>query len=49
MNTIVYEKPEAIRYSLGRLLGDGLLVVEGDKHRQQVCNGPLMFLHSRLT
>ena len=51
----VYEKPEASRYGLGRLLGDGksfgqlakvgilndfriigLLVAEGDKHRQQV-------------
>lgn len=54
MNSNVYEKPEASRYGLGQLLGDGkrslgnwlskfndyriigLLVAEGDKHRQQV-------------
>jgi len=36
MNTSIYEKPEGARYSLRQILGNGLLVVEGDKHRQQV-------------
>ena len=36
MNTAVYEKPEASRWSLSRIVGPGLLVVEGDKHKQQV-------------
>ncbi|KAF8352245.1 cytochrome P450 [Amanita rubescens] len=35
MNSSLYEKPEIARYALTRLLGDGLLVAEGDKHRQQ--------------
>jgi len=37
MNSYIYQKPEAARYNLSRLLGTGVLVVEGDKHRQQVC------------
>ena len=36
MNSYIYQKPEAIRYSLGRILGDGILIVEEDKHKQQV-------------
>ncbi|KAF5386913.1 hypothetical protein D9615_002005 [Tricholomella constricta] len=35
MNTSVYQKPEAARYNLSRILGSGVLVVEGDKHKQQ--------------
>jgi len=35
MDSNLYQKPELVRYALGRLLGDGLLVAEGDKHRQQ--------------
>ncbi|KAJ6586473.1 cytochrome P450 [Mycena vulgaris] len=34
-NTHVYQKSEPVRYSLGRVLGKGLLVVEGDVHKQQ--------------
>ena len=32
----VYHKPEDARFSLARVLGDGVLVTEGEKHRQQV-------------
>ncbi|KAJ3514175.1 hypothetical protein NLJ89_g2525 [Agrocybe chaxingu] len=35
MNSMIYQKPEAARYNLSRILGNGVLVVEGDKHRQQ--------------
>ena len=46
MNTAIYERPEGMRYSIGRLVGNGLLVVEGDKHKQQVCNTPLTILYT---
>jgi hypothetical protein len=36
MNCYIYQKPEGVRYSLGRILGDGVLIVEEDKHKQQV-------------
>ena len=36
MNDYVYEKPESARYNLSQILGSGVLVVEGDKHKQQV-------------
>ncbi|KAG6820052.1 hypothetical protein H0H93_006067 [Arthromyces matolae] len=35
MNTQIYEKAPAARYNLGRLLGNGVLVVEGEKHKHQ--------------
>ncbi|KAF8061719.1 cytochrome P450 [Lyophyllum atratum] len=35
MKTDIYQKPEAARYNLGRVVGPGVLVVEGDKHKQQ--------------
>ncbi|TFK34906.1 cytochrome P450 [Crucibulum laeve] len=35
MNSYYYQKPEAARYNLGRILGTGVLVVEEDKHKQQ--------------
>ncbi|KAG6909596.1 hypothetical protein DXG01_016635 [Tephrocybe rancida] len=35
MNTNIYQRPKASRYTLGRIVGEGVLVVEGDKHRQQ--------------
>ncbi|PFH52487.1 hypothetical protein AMATHDRAFT_74271 [Amanita thiersii Skay4041] len=35
MSTHIYQKPEAARYNLTRLLGAGLLVTEGEKHKQQ--------------
>ncbi|RDB19459.1 hypothetical protein Hypma_013686 [Hypsizygus marmoreus] len=35
MNSNDYQKPEAARYNLSRILGAGVLVVEGDKHKQQ--------------
>ncbi|KAH9483603.1 Cytochrome P450 monooxygenase 205 [Psilocybe cubensis] len=35
MNNNIYQKPESVRYNLGRILGNGVLVVEGDKHKQQ--------------
>ncbi|KAL1746495.1 cytochrome P450 [Schizophyllum fasciatum] len=31
----VYYKPEEVRFALTRILGDGVLVTEGEKHRQQ--------------
>ncbi|KAI5899118.1 cytochrome P450 [Schizophyllum commune H4-8] len=31
----VYHKPEEARFGLARVLGDGVLVTEGEKHRQQ--------------
>lgn len=31
-----YQKPEFVRWSLARVVGHGLIVVEGEKHRQQV-------------
>ena len=36
MNDYIYEKPEPARYNLSQILGSGILVVEGDKHKQQV-------------
>jgi len=39
-NTDLYRKPEAVSYSLSRLVGDGVLVVEGEKHRRQVRSFP---------
>ncbi|CAA7271444.1 unnamed protein product [Cyclocybe aegerita] len=35
MNSMIYQKPEPARYHLSWLLGNGILVVEGEKHRQQ--------------
>ena len=35
MNTNIYQKPEPARFSLEELLGPGVLVVEGEKHKQQ--------------
>ncbi|KNZ77019.1 Secologanin synthase [Termitomyces sp. J132] len=35
MTTSVYQKPEAARHNLSRILGEGVLVVEGEKHKQQ--------------
>ncbi|KAG6854181.1 hypothetical protein C0991_009833 [Blastosporella zonata] len=35
MNTNIYQKPEPARYNLGRIVGGGVLVVEGEKHKQQ--------------
>ncbi|KAJ7662429.1 cytochrome P450 [Mycena rosella] len=34
-STHIYQKSEPVRFSLGRIVGEGLLVVEGDVHRQQ--------------
>ena len=36
MNDYIYEKPETARYNLSQIVGPGILVVEGDKHKQQV-------------
>jgi hypothetical protein len=36
MNSYNYQKPEGARYNLSRILGNGVLVVEDDKHKQQV-------------
>ena len=36
VNDYIYQKPEAARYNLSQILGSGILVVEGDKHKQQV-------------
>ncbi|KDR80817.1 hypothetical protein GALMADRAFT_241271 [Galerina marginata CBS 339.88] len=35
MNNYTYQRPEIARYSLSQILGDGILVVEEDKHKQQ--------------
>lgn len=37
MNSNTYQKPEAARFGLSRIVGPGVLVVEGEKHKQQVC------------
>ncbi|KAJ7334856.1 cytochrome P450 [Mycena albidolilacea] len=34
-NSNIYQKPEPARYALARMLGRGVLVAEGDEHRQQ--------------
>lgn len=34
-HTEVYQKPEAARYTLGRIMGNGLVVVEGEQHKSQ--------------
>ncbi|KAL1746509.1 cytochrome P450 [Schizophyllum fasciatum] len=31
----IYYKPDATRYSLGRVVGDGILITEGEQHKQQ--------------
>jgi len=36
MNTSIYQKPEAVTYTLSRMIGAGVLVVEGEKHKMQV-------------
>jgi hypothetical protein len=36
MNDYIYQKSAATRYSLSQILGSGILIVEGDKHKQQV-------------
>ncbi|PPQ79656.1 hypothetical protein CVT26_015782 [Gymnopilus dilepis] len=36
MNSYIYQKSEAGRYNLSRILGNGVLVVEEDKHKQQI-------------
>ncbi|KAF8960371.1 cytochrome P450 [Flammula alnicola] len=35
MNNYIYQRPEVARYNLSRILGNGVLVVEEDKHKQQ--------------
>ncbi|THV06953.1 cytochrome P450 [Dendrothele bispora CBS 962.96] len=35
LNEEVYHKPDVARAAISRLLGDGLLVVEGEKHKMQ--------------
>ncbi|KAJ7778746.1 cytochrome P450 [Mycena maculata] len=34
-NNYIYQKPEPLRYNLGRVVGPGVLVAERDQHRQQ--------------
>ncbi|KAJ7698378.1 cytochrome P450 [Mycena rosella] len=34
-NTQIYQKPAPARFNLGRIVGPGILVVEGDVHKQQ--------------
>ena len=36
MNDYLYEKPEPARYNLSQIVGSGILIAEGDKHKQQV-------------
>ncbi|KAJ3878551.1 cytochrome P450 [Lentinula edodes] len=35
MNHYIYQKPEAARYNLSQILGEGILVTEEDKHKLQ--------------
>ncbi|KAJ7611689.1 cytochrome P450 [Roridomyces roridus] len=35
VNSNIYQKPEEVRYTLGRMLGRGILVAEGEQHKQQ--------------
>lgn len=50
MNNYIYQKPTAARYHLSQILGNGVLVVEEDKHKQQVRNSmPLFHLASQHT
>ncbi|KAJ2927086.1 hypothetical protein H1R20_g10025, partial [Candolleomyces eurysporus] len=35
MNSYIYQKPGPARYQLGQILGEGVLVVEGDAHKKQ--------------
>ena len=37
MSANVYQKPETLTYTLSRMVGSGVLVVEGEKHKMQVC------------
>lgn len=39
MNDYIYQKSEEARFSLSQILGDGVLVVEEDKHKHQVRRG----------
>lgn len=44
MNTSIYQKPENTKFAIGEILGDGVLVVEGDKHKQQASHlGPTFY------
>jgi len=36
MNSYIYQKPETVRYLIGQVLNYGVLLVEEDKHKQQV-------------
>lgn len=36
MNTHAYQKPEWFRYKMQEVVGEGLVVVEGDAHKHQV-------------
>lgn len=38
MNPDLYQKPVAARKNMERIMGPGLLVVEGEPHRRQVCH-----------
>ena len=31
----IFEKPRALRFNIGRLLGEGILLAEGDEHKLQ--------------
>ncbi len=37
MNSYIYQKPDASKYNLTRIVGGGVLVAEEEVHRQQVC------------
>jgi len=36
MNSYIYQRSEFDRYGISRIVGHGVLVVEGEKHKQQV-------------
>ena len=47
MNDYIYQKPETARYNLSQIVGPGILVVEGDKHKQQVSLSIHLFFQSK--
>ena len=43
MNSYIYQKPAQARYQLEQILGKGVLVVEEDAHKKQVCSCRVSF------
>ena len=43
MNSNIYQKPDFFRYYLSEVVGQGLLVVEGDTHKNHVSPAFVVF------